>query len=247
MFAEYACDSPWANRSHRGWTTLASFALQALAVGSLLLLPLVYREGIPHLRSLTRDLVAPASLPAPSPPPNVYRVARTTTSNVLPDGRIIAPRSIPAQTEQLTETVAPPPVDLNQIGVISRLGDRSAINGVPYGNGNGPYAFAPPPPPKPIATPPRVSRMMEGNLLHRVQPDYPALAKAAHIQGTVVLRAIIGKQGTIEHVQVVDGHPMLVRAAMEAVSRWQYQPYYLNGEPVEVETQVKVNFVLSGG
>ena len=89
--------------------------------------------------------------------------------------------------------------------------------------------------------------MMEGNLIFRVQPDYPSLARQVRVQGQVILRAVISREGTIENLQVLSGHPMLVRAAVEAVRQWKYRPYLLNGEPVEVETEVKVNFILSGG
>jgi protein TonB len=89
--------------------------------------------------------------------------------------------------------------------------------------------------------------MMEGNLIHRVQPEYPPLARQARIQGEVVLHAVISRDGTIENLQVVSGHPMLVQAAVSAVRQWRYRPYYLNGEPMEVETQVTVNFILSDG
>lgn len=89
--------------------------------------------------------------------------------------------------------------------------------------------------------------MMEGNLILRVQPDYPSLARQVRVQGQVVLRAIISREGTIEKLHVLSGHPMLVQAAVDAVRQWRYRPYVLNGEPVEVETEVKVNFVLSGG
>jgi protein TonB len=89
--------------------------------------------------------------------------------------------------------------------------------------------------------------MMEGNLIHRVQPEYPLLARQARIQGTVVLRAIISREGRIEKLQVVSGHPLLAPAAIEAVRQWRYRPYLLNDQPVEVETQVTVNFTLSGG
>ena len=88
---------------------------------------------------------------------------------------------------------------------------------------------------------------MEGNLINRVQPLYPPLAKQARIQGQVVLRAVISRSGAIENLQVLSGHPMLVQAAMDAVKQWRYRPYSLNGEAVEVETRVTVNFVLSGG
>ena len=88
--------------------------------------------------------------------------------------------------------------------------------------------------------------MMEGNLIYKVPPIYPAIAKSARVQGPVVLRAVISRTGTIENLQVLSGHPLLVRAAVEAVQQWRYRPYILNGEPVEVETQVIVNFLLAG-
>jgi protein TonB len=83
--------------------------------------------------------------------------------------------------------------------------------------------------------------------VHKVQPDYPPLARQARIQGAVVLQAVISRDGAIENLQVLSGHPMLVQAAVQAVRQWRYRPYVLNGEPVEVETQVTVNFVLGGG
>jgi protein TonB len=88
--------------------------------------------------------------------------------------------------------------------------------------------------------------MDEGNLVRKVQPTYPALARSARIQGTVMLQAVISKQGTIENLIVLAGHPMLVPAAIDAVRQWHYRPYILNNEPVEVETQITVNFSLAG-
>jgi protein TonB len=86
--------------------------------------------------------------------------------------------------------------------------------------------------------------MSEGDLVHKVLPTYPPLARAARIQGQVLLQAMISKQGTIENLRVLAGHPMLVPAAIEAVRQWRYRPYILNNEPVEVETQITVNFGL---
>ena len=86
--------------------------------------------------------------------------------------------------------------------------------------------------------------MLEGSLIRRVQPSYPALARAARIQGQVVLAAVISKAGTIENLRTITGHPLLVPAAVEAVSQWRYRPYILNGEVIEVETQITVNFIL---
>jgi protein TonB len=85
-----------------------------------------------------------------------------------------------------------------------------------------------------------------GNLLQRTQPVYPPIAKAARVQGTVVLQATISKTGAIENLHVVSGPTMLQQAALDAVRSWRYKPYLLSGEPVEVETTVNVIFTLGG-
>jgi protein TonB len=90
------------------------------------------------------------------------------------------------------------------------------------------------------------SGVMQGNLLQKTVPQYPAIAKAARIQGTVVLQATISKAGSIENLRVVSGPPMLQQAALDAVRSWRYKPYLLNGDPVEVETTVNVVFNLGG-
>jgi protein TonB len=243
MFADSLWDSPWANRSRRGWTTLVSFGLQALAVGSLLLLPLIYTSGLPPLQWAER-VIAPA--PPPAAPPPAAHVQRTNAplSNVAPDGGLISPRSIPHVIQQITETTPPPPPDLGVIGVAGSTGDHMAANGVWTSLGHGINLAQPPP--APVFRTPRVSRMMEGNLIHRVQPPYPALARIAGVQGTVILHAVISKEGKIKDLQVVSGPVLLVQAAKDAVNQWRYRPYILNGEPIEVDTQVTVSFVLSG-
>ena len=101
-----------------------------------------------------------------------------------------------------------------------------------------------------VATPQRVrvsQGVSEGLLVHQVRPSYPPLARAARIQGSVVLQAVIGKDGAIQNLRLISGHPMLAPAAIEAVKQWRYKPYFLNGEPVEVDTQITVNFTLAGG
>jgi TonB family protein len=103
------------------------------------------------------------------------------------------------------------------------------------------------PPPK-IATPGRVrisSGVAVGLLMDKVPPQYPDGAKQARIQGQVVLRAEIDKDGNIEKLTTVSGDPLLAPAALEAVKQWKYKPYLLNGQPVNVETEVIVNFTLS--
>lgn len=96
-----------------------------------------------------------------------------------------------------------------------------------------------PPPGHDLHVPPHV---VEGSLVHHVEPDYPQMAKIAHVQGTVVLHALIGREGIIRQLEPVSGHPILILPSMDAVRQWRYRPYLLNGEPVEVETTVTVKF-----
>ena len=96
--------------------------------------------------------------------------------------------------------------------------------------------------PEPIRTDDNV---MAGRLMKRVPPVYPPLARQARIQGTVILKVRISKSGDVANIQLVSGHPMLAPAAIEAVKQWKYDPYLLNGNPVAVDTQVAVNFMLS--
>jgi protein TonB len=114
--------------------------------------------------------------------------------------------------------------------------------------GSVPTAVLPPPPPKKEATPQRIrvgGNVQQAKLVRQPHPVYPPLAKQARIQGVVKLSAIIARDGTIQHLEVISGHPLLIPAALEAVKQWVYQPTLLNGEPVEVVTQIDVNFTLS--
>jgi protein TonB len=247
MFDEIlVCDSAWANRGHRGWTTLASFAAQALALSLLLLLPLIYTQGLPKL-ALTEYLIAPAAPPGAPPASEVRpRPANPTASNMV-GHRLLAPTQIPAGIAQLNERAVPSAPEVPAgYWVPGGTGVAGARNPVLDSIGNGLNSIAPPAP-APASLAPRPSHTMEANIVHRVQPDYPILARQARIQGAVVLKAVISRNGTIENLQVLSGHPMLVRAAVDAVRQWRYRPYLLNGEAVEVETQITVNFVLSGG
>ena len=94
----------------------------------------------------------------------------------------------------------------------------------------------------------RVSRgVSQGLLIKKVNPKYPEEAREQRIQGVVLIQAVINKQGDIADLQLISGEPTLAKAALEAVKQWKYRPYLLKGEPVEVETQIQVNFTLSGG
>jgi protein TonB len=91
----------------------------------------------------------------------------------------------------------------------------------------------------------RVSSSVEnGLLLSKVEPVYPSVAHRARIQGTVFLQALIGKDGNVEHLELISGHPLLAPAAIDAVKQWKYKPFLLDGRAVEVQTEVRVNFSL---
>jgi protein TonB len=240
MFAD-TIDSSWAERSRRGWTTLTSFGLQAVVVAVLLVLPLLRPMGLPSFRQLS----TPVSLGQPleeAPAAGSHAAGNTAASN--PEVIFLrqpprVPMGLPARSDE-----GPPQLPFS--GSSSPEGSRwGSPDGILNGTGTGVIPILPAAP-KPVITRLRVSNISEGDLIRKVQPAYPPLARSARIQGAVVLQAVISKQGTIENLRVVTGHPMLVRAAIEAVSQWRYRPYVLNNEPVEVETQITVNFSLSG-
>jgi len=239
MFANTILNRP--NPSRRKWTTVFSFLVQSTAVALLLILPLFYTEGLPTLKLLPRII----SLPVPSGNPPVTSPTHSpaaATSNFAGHA-FEAPRWIPRGIPVMDDHgVVPIPNGLPTVeGATGPVGDANGVLNFIFGPANRGVI-----PIRPSVRPPqRVSVMMEGLLIHRVQPLYPPLAKAARIQGTVQLQAIIGKSGTIQNLEVLSGHPMLVSAAVEAVRHWRYRPYILNGEPVEVETQITINFVLS--
>jgi periplasmic protein TonB len=245
MFAESILETSWAQRTRQSWTTLTSFGLQAIVVAGLLVLPLPRTVGLPAGRVLPTPVTLGAPPPA-SPPVHRRNVTPIVQSN-LADNVLIAPAEVPNHIVHVEEVDAPPQVSFNTPGVLGGTGEGSR-DGVwrSLGDPVSHPAPLPVPAPGPTVRPFRRSNLLEGNLLRPVQPVYPPLARSARVQGPVVLSAIISKAGTIENLRVLSGHPLLVAAAIKAVSQWRYRPYILNGQPVEVETQIMVNFTLSG-
>ena len=243
MLCDYPNDPAWGS-SHRGWTTLLSFVLQATAITILLFLPLLSIHGLPPLQ-LIAALAAPAS-PPPRAPRGSSRRPDTPTSNLFGQ-RLMMPTRIPHDIANLNESELPPAPEFpGEPGVVGSIGSGDGRNSVLFGTGSTTNSM-PLLSPTPAVRPVRISHMMEGNLIQRVQPEYPPLARQARIQGIVILRAIISREGRIEKLQLVSGHPMLVEAAIDAVRQWRYRPYLLNDQPVEVETQITVNFTLTSG
>ena len=238
-------ESTWDQSAHRGWTTLASFTMQALALSLLFAISSIWVGRPPQVRWL--QIATPAAF-TPTAAAEPARGHHTATAVSNPNReQIITPPSIPRQIAAVNDAAGnetdsvPSAPDLPTSGFGSGHGRR---DGVPDGLGENIPLVIPAHPT--VVKPLVVSDLGEGSLLHRVQPIYPSIARQARIQGAVELRAIISKAGTIEHLVVVRGHPMLATAAVEAVKQWRYRPYLLNNEPIEVETAITVNFVLSG-
>jgi protein TonB len=166
------------------------------------------------------------------------------TVRLMDAGKLVAPKAIPTQVNIIKEEELPPDAGMQGIagGVPGGIAGGS-MGGVLGGVIGGTKA---PPPPKMIAK--RV--MVGGNvqaarLVNKVQPFYPPLARQTRISGTVKLHAIIGKDGSVQQLVMVSGHPLLVQSALDAVRQWRYQPTLLNGEPVEVDTEIDVIFSLA--
>ena len=191
-------------------------------------------------------LVAPPPPPPPPPPPAAQqiKVVKQIISEIN-NGQLRTPTKIPEKVQMIKEEEAPPAAGIG--GLVG--GVPGGIPGGTMGGVIGGIISSTPVAVPKVAAPTRVrvsQGVSQGLLIHQVKPNYPPLARQARIQGSVVLQAVIAKDGSIQGLHVVSGHPMLTGAAVEAVKLWRYKPYFLNGEPVEVETVVTVNFTLAG-
>ncbi len=247
MFEDSLIESGGRLRTKRGVTTFISFALQVGLVGVLVLIPLLFTEALPKQQLMT-FLVAPPPPPPPPPPPAAapVKIVKQIQTDIV-NGQLRTPTKIPEKVQMIKEDEAPPPM-ASTGGVVG--GVPGGVPGGQMGGVIGGIISSTPVAVPKVATPQRVrvsQGVSQGLLIRKVQPNYPPLARQARIQGNVVLTAEISKDGSIENLRLVSGHPMLAPAAIEAVKQWKYKPYFLNGEPVEVETQVTVIFSLSGG
>ncbi|HYM76609.1 MAG TPA: TonB family protein [Candidatus Dormibacteraeota bacterium] len=246
MFEDSLIESGGKLKTQRGRTSFVAFIIEAAIVGVMILIPLIFTEALPKGTTMFL-LVAPPPPPPPPPPAAApVRVVHQIQSDIV-NGQLRTPTKIPKKIlENLKEDEAPP--QMAAAGVVG--GVPGGIPGGQMGGVIGGIISSTPVAVPKVATPQRVrvsSGVSQGLLVRRVNPTYPPLARQARIQGVVVLQAQISKDGSIENLQLISGHPMLAPAAIEAVKQWKYKPYLLNGEPVEVDTQVQVNFTLSGG
>ncbi len=250
VFAEALLEASPTRPPHRTFDVVVSLMIHSVLIGILILLPLLFTEAI-DLKQFTQTmLVAPPPPPPPPPPaaPAIVKVSSVSRKTFITGGKLMAPVAIPEKIAMIKEEALPP--DVGSVGVVGGV-----PGGVPGGQLGGviggilssaPRTTLPPPPtaaaPK---APVRVGgRIREPRIINRVEPTYPTLARQARMQGDVVIDAVIGVDGRVQEMKVVSGHPLLVPAALEALSKWRYEPTYLNDEPIPVQLLVTLRFRL---
>jgi periplasmic protein TonB len=247
LFSDSLLDAGEQERKRRKFAAMFSFTVQCLVIGTLIVVPLMFTEALPKQQLLT-FLVAPP--PPPPPPPAAQAVAnvvRQVQSELL-NGQLRTPSRIPEKVQMIREEEAPPPLAMGGVvgGVAGGI-PGGQLGGVIGGIVNQTSSLAVVP--KLAAVQPKRIRVSQGvtrgMLTLRIEPTYPPLARQARVQGDVVLKAIVSKEGNITELELISGHPMLAPAAIAAVKQWHYRPFLLNGEPIEVETVVTVIFRIS--
>lgn len=233
MFTESMLESGLHRSAAHRWTPLASFAFQSALVAAIALFPILRNEGLPLVPPHTPVvLISTASVePRPAPP-------HPTSGQT---GTPFAARPF-EQPSRIPPGIQPEPADPGAPVCFTCVHAQTGPIGDALPIGAGPVVVVRGPEP---AKRPIVSDIDLGQLVHKVMPVYPEIARRVGVQGEVVLVAVIGRDGTVDALQVKSGPPMLVPAATEAVRQWRYRPFRLNGETIEVETQITVRFAMS--
>jgi protein TonB len=251
-FAGFLCFLVYAAARTGDWKRAAipcAYIGEVLLVGAMALVPLIYTEALPK-EVWTEVLRAPS----PPPPPSSVgtQASRRATRGVSSNELLKAPPSIPPTIAQIHDEPLPPAqLPSTFIGVPGGISDGQSNAGLdPALRNILRNAMPPPPPPQRSEVAPPVRIRVGGivsaaRLIYQPKPEYPEFAKMTRTEGTVEFEAVIGEDGTIEELKVLRGHPILVRAALDVVRRWRYQPTLLNGEPIQVVTEITVNFKLA--
>jgi protein TonB len=229
------------NRRRRGGALGISLAIETVVLALLIVAPLISTVAQPHLSRIFQPMpIIAGQRPQgslrrdPVSHPDHHSTMLPGTAFPVP-GHVEDIRKVEKSGDELTPDF---PLDPNPAGIIEI--ENSGPAGLPVE----PSAMETRKP-----TEKKREKVSEGveqaQLVSRIEPRYPFLAVQTRTQGTVVLHAIISREGRIEALEIVSGHPLLVHAAVDAVRQWRYRPTFLNGEPVEVETSITVTFRLS--
>jgi periplasmic protein TonB len=232
------------SRPRNVWATVGSLTLQSLLLAAVIIIPLYHTQILPKREMVTM-------LYAPPPPPPAASNARRLQTAIPASTYRAASISLPNPERKAQEA---PPASADAAGGVVGGVPGGVVGGVPggvlgemLGSTSTAPVLAKAPEPTPVKRIRLAQRIVEANLIHDVAPAYPPEAGRARIEGTVVLLAVIGKDGTVQDVRVESGLPILAQAAIDAVKQWRYRPYLLNGEPVEIDSRITINFTLSRG
>ena len=246
MLEDSLLESQCRSKSGKPVTVTVSVIAHIVAIGMLVLVPLIQIQAI-TIPPIDQSLLTPKF---DTPRPVDVFVAKPRIQKVIDvDPNVLtAPESIPKGIAYVDEPTVPSvgfvsPITGSAMGDLLRGVIEPAVEPA-----KPPDPGPPPLPPVPLvkAEPIRQGGVVQAaNLIYQVKPEYPPLARAARIQGVVVLEAVINREGLIETLRVVSGHPLLNQAALDAVKQWKYRPTLLNGDPVEVITTVTVTFALN--
>ena len=219
---------------------IGSLAFLSVLLLTLIIIPLFRTDPLPKSETLTVLYLQPPS------------AARSNATKLQSPnlGSTYTPTSIAIPSAVHKTELAPPPLGTTG-GVVGEI-PGGVVGEVPGGVLSEMLNSAPSVPvlaksavPAPVKRIRIASRVAEANLIHDVVPQYPPEAGRARIEGTVVLMAVIGKDGSVKDVRIENGLPILAQAAIDAVKQWRYRPYMIDGEPVEVDSRITINFTLS--
>ena len=241
MFNELVESVAAKKTTNKGWGMLVSAIFQCACLITLVAIPLLRTQALP--RPMVESLLIAPAAPASARPSQavVSTEANQHSVRLLNYNQINAPRFIPLHASIFVEPDLPPETAL---GIAESVG-----GGLDLLHSLAEDSTAATPVTPPVRAPQRIREggiIEAAKIIAQPQPTYPVLAVQASIQGNVVLHAIIGKDGRVSELEIISGDPRLVKAALDAVRQWRYQPTLLNGEPVEVDTTITVSFVLGG-
>jgi len=250
LFSEALLETSTTRQPNSAKKLLLSVSIHVLILVALILVPLYFTDTL-NLKQFTQTmLVAPP--PPPPPPPAAQQIVRSLTPKrvFVNAGKLIAPTVIPSRVAMLKEAPLDPDLGSGLTGGVPGGVAGGQLGGVIGGIVAEAHSVPRPPVAKSAqsGTPLRVGgRVRAPKNLLKVQPAYPPLARQSHIQGNVLIDAVIDTDGNVVEMNLVSGHPLLVPAALEAVRHWKYEPTYLNDQAVPVQLIVTVTFQLGGG
>jgi len=239
--------------SRRPWTFTVSLLTQALLLALAALASVAFGPEL-GIQQWTAVLLEPPRPPAAAPPPREQPAVQVVQPETF-QTELVQPKRIPDEVAVIVEERAPTVIATGPF-VPGATGDADGVPGGVIDSivGSLPGVAPPPPPPpavekKPEPDTPKAVQVggdvQAAKLIRKVAPVYPPLARQARIQGVVSLRAVIAEDGSIKQLQLLNGHPLLTEAAIQAVRQWLYRPTLLNNRPVQVITQIEVRFKLN--